>query len=383
MERIVFLIRNVASDKFGGGEIYQLKLADKLREAGFSPFVLTNSKELSKKAEERGFQVLAPPYIKNQNWSGWKNVLLPIYFGYLLRLRKWYEDIFRYYKPEVVNIQSRDDFLAATWAAKKFGIRILWTDHADFKNWVLWNVNTKFKNIIGKEIIKASRGVYKVIFVGKNIQKETDKLIFPKKIKNAVVIENGVDDEFERYKNIKPRKKSFVYVGRVTRDKGIGEMIEAFKIVLKKYKNVQLNIYGDGDVEFFKNAAGDCDNIVFHGPTDTPLRALADNEIFILPSYREGLSLSLLEAAMMKKKIIASDVDGNPEIVTNKKTGFLAPAKNVKKLAEVMMWMLEHEKKSEELAKNARKFYKENFDFDKIFVEKMLPLYNRDEEKAL
>ena len=379
MERRIFLIRNIAKDKFGGGEIYQLRLADKLQEVGFSPFILTNSKELSKKAEEKGFQVLMPPYIKNQNWSGWKNILLPVYFGYLLRLKKWYENIFKYYKPEVVNIQSRDDFLAATWAAKKFGIRILWTDHADFKNWVLWNVNTKFKNIIGKKIIRVSKDVYKVIFVSKNIRKETDALILPKKIENEVVIENGVDDDFEKYKR-RCRKQSFVYVGRVTKDKGISELIEGFKIVLKKYNNSELNIYGEGDVGFYKKVAGDCNNIVFHGLTHEPLMALAENDIFVLPSYQEGLPLSLLEAAMMGKKIIASDVGGNSELVTNKKTGVLVPAKDVDKLAKAMLWMLEHKKEAEKMAKNARELYEEKFNFEKIFNEKMLPLYNLEEE---
>ena len=103
--------------------------------------------------------------------------------------------------------------------------------------------------------------------------------------------------------------------------------------------------------------------------------------MFVLPSYREGLSLSLLDAAMMRKKIIASDIGGNPEVVINGKTGLLVSAKNAQRLAEAMIWMLENKKEATEMAKNARQFYEKNFDFEKIFKEKMLPLYNKEKEK--
>ena len=378
---MVFLIRNVGVGGFGGGEIYQLKLAKELKKAGFVPVIVTNSRELLKRANRLGFKTLVPPYMKNQNWSGWRNALLPIYFGYIWRLKKWYEDIFKYHKPSVINIQSRDDFLAATMAGRKYGIRILWTDHADFRNWVLWNVNVKYKNTIGKEIVKLSRYADKVIFVSKKVKEETEKMIKPIVIHNDIVIENGVIDEKRDYDNIKTIKTSFVFVGRVAEEKGIAELVAAFRIVLKKHVDARLNIYGDGeDMAKYKKVADGNRQIIFHGRTDEPLKAMAENDIFVLPSYREGLSLSLLDAAMMEKKIIASDVDGNSEVVKNGETGLLVPAKNVEKLAEAMIWMLENPEEAEELAKNARKYYERNFNFEKIFAEKMLPLYNIEKE---
>ncbi len=379
-DKIIFLIRNVARKNFGGGEIYQLKLAEKLKGSGFEPIIVTNSQELIGRAEKSGFKTLVPPYIRNQNWSGWRNLLLPIYFGYLWRLGRWYEEIFKYYKPELVNIQSRDDFLAGTMAARKYGIRILWTDHADFRNWVLWNVNTKYKNIIGKKIIKLSRKVEKVIFVSEKVAEETAKMIYPKQLKNTVIIENGVDDKLANYKDVSFKNNSFVYVGRVVDEKGIGELVKAFMMVVKKYPKAMLNIYGDGEIQKFKKMCEGCDNVKFHGPTDETIRVLVENEMFVLPSYREGLSLSLLEAAMMEKKIIASDVDGNPEVVVDGETGLLVPVKNVEKLAETMLWMLEHKSQAERMAQNVRKRYEKKFNFEKIFEEKMLPLYNGEME---
>lgn len=316
-----------------------------------------------------------PPYCKQQNWSSWRNAFLPVYWVFQKKLAKWYETMIRKYEPAVINIQSRDDMIAGTIAAKKMGVRVLWTDHADFKNWVLWNINSKFKNSIGKKIVGLTRYVDRVIFVSNNLKKETDKMIVPKKVLNTIVIENGVEDELNTYEKTQTTKDSFVFLGRIAEEKGVRELIKAFKMVVKKHPQAILNIYGDGEKEEYRDLSGDCGKIRFYDWPNEPLKILAENEIFVLPSYREGLSLSLLDAAMMGKKIIASDVDGNPEVVVNGETGLLVPAKNAKKLAEAMIWMLEHKKEAEKLARNARKKYEKEFDFEKIFEEKMLPLY--------
>ena len=131
----------------------------------------------------------------------------------------------------------------------------------------------------------------------------------------------------------------------------------------------------------YRELAKDDKNVRFYGKTDEPLVKMAENEIFVLPSYREGLSLSLLDAAMMRKEIVVSDVDGNPEVVINKRTGILVPAKNAKKLSEAIIYLLKEKGQAEDMARNARKLYEENYNFDKIFEEKMLPLYNNIKEE--
>lgn len=375
-ERIVFLIRNVASDMFGGGEIYQLKLAEKLKEVGFLPVIVTNSKEMLDHAEKSGFKTLVPPYSEQQNWSGWRNMLLPKYILFQKQLKSWYLKMIRKYQPIVINIQSRDDMIAGTLAAKECGVKVLWTDHADFKNWVLWNVNNRFKNAIGKKIIKLSSDVDKVIFVSKRIEEETRRLIAPKKLQNSIVIRNGVEDGFDKYRAVNVKPMSFVFIGRVVPEKGMEELVDAFREVTIKYPEVTLNIYGDGEASYCKRLGSGCKNIYFCGVNNEPLKVLAENQVFILPSHMEGLSLSLLDAAMMGKKIIATDIGGNSEVVQDRKTGLLVPVKNVNKLAEAMIWMLENKKEAEKMAKNVRKKYEDNFDFDKIFKEEMLPLYN-------
>ena len=379
MGKCVFLVRNVGVDKYGGGEFYQLELARVLKHHGFLPIIITNSETLLKKSRDEGFSTLVPPYLYSQNWSGLRNVLLPIYCIFQLRLRKWYIKMIKQYRPIVVNIQSRDDMIAGTLAAKKMNTNVIWTDHADFLNWVLWNVNKPLKNVIGKIIVKLSSKTEKVIFISKTIKAETEKMIFPSTIKNAIVINNGVKDEFEKYRTIHAEPMSFAYVGRVSVEKGIEELLQASVILHDKYPEAVIHVYGEKEGNW--NNRRKNSNVIFHGFTNEPLRILAEVETFLLPSHMEGLSLSLLDAAMMSKTIIASNVGGNPEIVRNKRTGLLIPAKDASSLADAMIWVIEHKKKGAEMAKEVRKLYEKDYNFDTVFENEMLLLYNKSREK--
>ena len=380
IQHSVFLIRNVAPEKFGGGETYQLKLAAELKSHGFSPAILTNSKELLARAKSEGIKTYLPPYIENQIWSGLKNFLLPAYFVKLKAQQRWYEALFKRERPSVINVQSRDDWLSATLAARCVGnIKILWTDHADFRNWVLWNLDKPLKNPIGKKIAKLSRIIDKLIFISQYEKNWFTSFPQTKHQKNLVIVPNGVKDEFEKYRNIKSEKNSFIYLGRIVEEKGISTLLKAFKKVSKEFSDARLNLYGDGpDLARYCVETKAFKNIHFHGETANPIESLAKNQIFVLPSYREGLSLSLLEAAMMQKTIIATNIDGNPEVVEDKKSGLLVPPKDPAALAAAMQKLLKDPNLAKSLARNARQTYEEHFDLDRIFDEQMLPLYNND-----
>lgn len=375
-DKRVFLIRNVASEMYGGGETYQIGLGLLLRKNEFEPYIVTASCGLLKEAKKKRIKTIKSPYLNRQNWSGWRNVLFLVFYFRIISLRRWYKMMLKQYRPDVVNIQSRDDWIAATPVAKKMGIRVLWTDHMDFRSWALTNVNVWYKNWIGKWVLRCAKKADRIIMISDYERKDFEKIVESKGFSNVLTIKNGVEDKRQEYESIKCRKNSICYVGRVVDYKGIMELIRAFSEVSANHPDVVLNVYGDGeDLEKYKSLTRGDERICFHGRTDEPLRALAENELFVLPSYREGLSLSLLDAAMMRKKIIASDVDGNPEVIEDGKTGLLVPAKSAKKLAEAMIWMLEHKKEADKMAKNARKKYEKEFDFDKIFEEKMLTLY--------
>ncbi len=375
MKGRILLIRNTAPENYGGGESYQIILAKQLEKNDYQPIIVTSSNRLIEEAKKANIKTIRAPYLKKQNWSGLSNLLLPIYLLQQKKLYSWYKKLIKKYRPTAIDIQSKDEWIAATKAGRKLKVQVLWTDHIDFRTWVLQNVEKRFKNYIGKQIIKLSKIPKAIIMISDYEKKFFDRYA---KTDNVVVIKNGVSDELKNYKNTKVDKKSVLYIGRLVDYKGINELIDAFEEVSKKHPEATLDIYGDGEkADEYKKKAAKNSKIVFHGYTDKPLEKIAQSSIFVLPSYYEGLSMSLLDAAMMKKRIIATNVDGNPEVLHDS-AGILIPPKDSKKLAEAINKLLEDEAYGKTLAENARKNYEEEFNFEKTIKEVFIPLIEKD-----
>ncbi|MES2904960.1 MAG: glycosyltransferase family 4 protein [Pseudomonadota bacterium] len=135
----------------------------------------------------------------------------------------------------------------------------------------------------------------------------------------------------------------FLLIARLLLDKGIGEFVEAARVVRARHPQTRFQLLG-GD-------GGDNPSAV---PCDTLERWRADGlvellgvredvrpdiavaDCVVLPSYREGLSRSLLEAAAMARPLIASDVPGCREVVDHQVTGFLCEARSAASLASAM-----------------------------------------------
>lgn len=137
----------------------------------------------------------------------------------------------------------------------------------------------------------------------------------------------------------------FVYgfVGRIVGDKGINELIEAFDQISLVHSNVKLLLVGryeddlDPLQERTKQRIQNNKHIIEVGFQKDVKKYLSVLDVLVSPSYREGFGLSLLEANLMGKPVIATDITGYNEIVVPGKTGFLIPKKDSKALYERMM----------------------------------------------
>lgn len=374
---VILLVRNIHRNSFGGAEQYQIELSRLLKKDGFCPIIISSSKPLLKKAKASKIPTHRSLYLYHQNWSGYRNLFLPFYFLWQIIVFLWYLTIILRFRPQVLQIQNRDDMIAGTLAGKVTRTRVIWTDHADLRKLIWENINKKYKNPIGKLILKLAKYPYQITTISDYEYHHLTSLLSPKKLSNLIVVKNGALDQKAKYKGVSSQPASFCYVGRIVSEKGIKELIDAFSLISKKHKETTLNIYGDGpDLPIFKQyAERSSTQITFHGHTDDPLKAIARSQIFILASYHEGLSLSLLDAAMMQKPIIATNVDGNPEIVKNQKTGLLVPVKDEKALARAMEKLLKEPKLAEKYAAAARELYQNEFDFAQIVKNQMEPLY--------
>lgn len=172
-------------------------------------------------------------------------------------------------------------------------------------------------------------------------------------------------------------KKVIGMVGRFVKEKGYLDLFDAFVLIKKKISDSALVLVAPADKE--KHDALDKSVLKEYGiEKDVVLlgyeKEVADIEkiyslmdVFVLPSYREGLSMSLLEAQAMEKPVVATDIRGCRESVSNGETGVLVSTKNSVELAEVVIEFISNNKKSEEFGRNGRKMVLEKFDERKFF----------------
>ena len=232
---------------------------------------------------------------------------------------------------------------------------------------------------------KIARILYKLTlkFSGKVFfQNHHDKKLF---IENALVDRSlvdlipgsGIDTKYFTPNSYQPKKLTFLFIGRLIRDKGIGEYIEAIKIVKKTYKDVRFQVVGS---LYEKNPTAINQItlnrwiyeglIEYKGHTDDIKKCISNASCIVLPSYREGLSRSLLEAASMAKPMVTTDVPGCNDIVDDGINGFLCQAKDSQGLASAMIKMIElNDEERLAMGNNAREKILKNFS-DEIIIKK-------------
>lgn len=166
--------------------------------------------------------------------------------------------------------------------------------------------------------------------------------------------ESFQEEVLNEYPQLKD-KVVFGYVGRMYKDKGSNELLEAF---LKMHNNdCALLLIGPFDEartpidQGLLARARKCKNIIFHGATKDVPKYLSALDVLVHPSYHEGFSMAIQEAMAMGCAIITTNVPGPSEVIEDGKSGITVPIKNSEKLAEAMILMKD---------KEIRDFYRNN-----------------------
>ena len=158
----------------------------------------------------------------------------------------------------------------------------------------------------------------------------------------------GAGINLERYSYVPyPENKAvhFLYLGRIMKEKGMDELFEAMRRLREKFgAGMVLDIVGFFDDEGYKAQVDQlvAEGIaVYHGFQSDPLPYYAAADCVVLPSYHEGMSNVLLEAAATGRPVITSDIPGCREAVEDGKTGLLCKARDCASLYEQMARMAE------------------------------------------
>lgn len=166
--------------------------------------------------------------------------------------------------------------------------------------------------------------------------------------------------------------------GRLGKRKGTYDIIEAAKYI--KNQNVIINLYGDGNIEEFKNLVIDNNlenKIKIKGwvPDNEKEEGLKNSDILLLPSYNEGLPMSIVEAMAYGLPIISTPVGGIPEAVENGVNGFLIQPGDFKELAEKIDILANDSELREKMGQKSYEIAKEKFDI-KIVVKQLEGIYD-------
>ncbi len=170
-------------------------------------------------------------------------------------------------------------------------------------------------------------------------------------------------------------------VGRLVREKGFVELMRAMPRVLEAQPQAKLVIVGDAlpsDRRSVKerllelvNSLKLDDKVVFTGLRYDMPELLSAMDVFVLPSYREGMPLVLLEAMAMARPAVATRVRGCREVVVDGETGILVPPRDVSALADAIVRLLLDNELARRMGLAGRKRVEERFDRDEVIRKQL------------
>ncbi len=210
----------------------------------------------------------------------------------------------------------------------------------------------------------------KVIITLEKTKEYVERFVKPEKV---VYIPNGVDTTlFRKMKTKKGKAKRIISIGRFVKIKNYDNLVRA----VSKIRNAELVLVGDGPER--KNLKKIAENIgcklILPGmlPNEKLPEEINKADVFVLPSYSEGMPKVLLEAMSCEIPCIVSDLPTLREIVKHKKNGFVC-GKTPDEIRKMIEYVLSHKTEAENAAKTARKLVLEKFSIDNL-MEKEIKL---------
>lgn len=165
----------------------------------------------------------------------------------------------------------------------------------------------------------------------------------------------------------------FLFIGRLLKEKGIYEFVQAAKLVKKIYPDTQFTVLGAidhhnlGALQQTELDTLISSNIIqYPGHVNNIKDWIADNHVFVLPSYREGVPRSTQEAMAIGRAVITTDVPGCRETVIDGVNGFLVPKWDPEALVEKMIYFIEHPEQIRVMGAESYKIAVEKFDAEKV-----------------
>jgi teichuronic acid biosynthesis glycosyltransferase TuaC len=233
------------------------------------------------------------------------------------------------------------DGLAGGMAARKFGLKSLCTLHGSDIN-----IYPHYSNLIYRDSKLGMAFTDSLIAVSGLVKKRALEILPDARVD---VITNGVNTEtFKTRGNKKTSERRIIFVGRLTEDKGVKELLKAFAHIYRKHPDTRLVLIGEPVLREWisgfirENALEKAVEMTGGVPHETLPEHYGKGHLFVLPSYSEGMPVSMLEAMAMGLPVVISAVGGVPEIIRHGENGLLVKPRSVDDIVEKVSLLLEN-----------------------------------------
>tara|TARA_Y100000589_G_scaffold332181_1_gene390021 strand:- start:4210 stop:5358 length:1149 start_codon:yes stop_codon:yes gene_type:complete len=346
---------------------FRIDLIKYLNLKNYEMYIICPNDKYSEELKNMGFKVF--------NWNLNRKSINPLREFYsLLELIKLYSKI----KPEIVHHFTLKACLYGTLSASLFRkIKIINTITGIGPLFISKNIKIKFIYLLFNRLFRLifSNLSNTMIFQNKYDREKFLKLKLTTTNRSVLIPGSGINTEYFKPNNKKIDINEFklLFPSRIIKEKGIIELIKACKLLWKIGLPIKLFIAGELDLgnrsvlktkEFkkFKKLS----NIFFLGHVENMRDLYREIDVVVLPSWREGLSRALLEAASMEKGIITTNVPGCKEIVEHNKTGLIVNIKSPIEIKNSILKLYKNNNLIKKFGKAARQKVIKNFDVHKI-----------------
>lgn len=290
-----------------------------------------------------------------------------------LKTQRAMEMLFREIHPDKIFAYQAKAIVYGAVAAKKCGISEFYALIAGLGSIFR---GSGFKNSLVRSVLTVQYKIAcnfsrAVLFQNEDDRSEFVNRGIVNREKTRIIHGSGVDIHYFAEMPL-PQSPGFLFVGRLIKDKGVREYLEACRILKRECPDALCMLVGPFDSnpsalspeeldEFTKDGT-----VAYYGEQEDVRPYLQRTSVFVLPSYHEGTPKSVLEAMAVGRAIVTTDAPGCRETVTNGVNGFLVEPKNANAVAEAMLRLANDPTLCRTFGQNSRKIAVEKYDVDKV-----------------
>ncbi|TVX93608.1 glycosyltransferase family 4 protein [Paenibacillus agilis] len=355
--------------------------------SSLAPSLLTFRLDMIRALQRNGHEVIAIAPEHGQKWESEFKALGIAYYAVpiartgmnplqdirtFLRLIKYIHKI----KPDLVFAYQAKSIVYGCVAAKLTGVNRIYALVAGLGSILHSNRKSSIKAVIVKLILKlqyklALACCKRVFFQNPDDRKAMRSMNLIRADQPALINGSGVNLSVFTEQPL-PDQDVFLFVGRLLKDKGIREYMEAARLVRQQYPQARCLVLGPFDTNptAIQQQELQCfvedGSIEYMGATDDVRPYLKQCSVLVLPSYHEGTPRCVLEAMATGRPIITTDAPGCRETVVDQINGFLVPPKDTAAIAEKMIWMIENREQLRWMSQQSLRMVRDKYDVNKV-----------------